>query len=117
MKSFIEKAEYVSGSVLIVIGICSVVLAFFNSPVQLQLVIGLAGLGSFSFGLVQFKSLRDKKKEAANLERIYAKLDEIKHELERKEEKSGGTGVAIADIISSGLKYYSEHMSKDRDDE
>ena len=83
---------------------------------QLQVVVGLAGLGFISLGLVQLKSVRDKKKDVANLERIYAKLDEIKQELE-KEEKSGGTGIAIADIISSGLKYYTEHMSKNKDNE
>jgi hypothetical protein len=117
MKSIIEKAESISGSILIVIGISAVVLAFLNSPVQLQLVVGLSGLGFISLGLVQFKSVRDKKKDAVNLNLIQEKLDEIKRELENKEEKPGGTGVAIADIISSGLKYYTEHMNKDEDND
>lgn len=116
MKSIFDRAEYILGAVLISIGICAFILAFFNSPLQLQIAIGLVGLGFISLGLVQFRRAGDKKESAENFERINIKLDEIKRELE-KEENPGGTGVAIADIISSGLKYYSEHMNKEKDEE
>ena len=116
MKSIIDRAEYILGAVLTAVGTCAVVLAFFNSPVQLQIAVGLTGLGFISLGLVQLKRARDKKEDTEKLERIYAKLDEIKQALE-KEEKPGGTGVVIADILSSGLKYYTEHLNKDKDQE
>jgi len=116
MKSIIDRAEYILGAVLIAIGTCAVVLAFFNSPVQLQIAVGLAGLGFISLGLLQLKGAQGKKGNAEKFERIYAKLDEIQQALE-KEEKPGGTGVAIADILSSGLKYYTEHINKDKDKE
>ncbi len=44
------------------------------------------------------------------------KLDEIQQEL-KKEDQSKGTGVAIADVISSGLKYYSEYITKQKKEE
>ena len=116
MKLIIGKAEFILGAILIVIGICAIILAFFNSPVQLQITLGLAGLGFMCLGLLQFKKAHERLEIVENLQRIYTKLDEIKQELE-KEEKPAGTGVAIADIISSGLKYYSEHMNKNRDEE
>ena len=116
MKPIISRTEYILGAILVVIGICEIALAFFNSPVQLQITIGLAGLGFICLGLVQFKKAHERTEVTENFDKLYAKLDEIKQQLE-KEEKPAGTGVAIADIISSSLKYYSEHMNKDRDEE
>lgn len=47
---------------------------------------------------------------------IIDKLEQIRLELEKKE-PSGGTGVAIADVISSGLKYYTEHIAKPKEED
>ena len=44
------------------------------------------------------------------------KLDEIKEELHKHEEKQGKSGVAIADIINSGMKFYSDYVKKDKDE-
>ena len=41
---------------------------------------------------------------------LIAKLEEIKQEL-KKEDNQKGKGIAIADMISSGLRYYSEHLT------
>jgi hypothetical protein len=117
MKTIIDKAEYILSAVLVVIGTCTIVMAFFNSPIQLQIVMGLAGIGFISLGILQLKTARDKKKDGMKFELICAKLDEIKQELEKIEEKPNGKGIAIADIISSGLKYYTEHMNRDKDEE
>ena len=116
MKLIIDRADYILVTVLIAIGTGTVVLAFFNSPVQLQIAVGLAGLGFISLGLLQLKRTRDTKEYAETLERMHAKLDEIKQALE-KEEKPGGSGVVIADILGAGLKYYNEHMKKEKDSE
>jgi len=45
-----------------------------------------------------------------------AKLEQIQQEL-KKEDESKGKGVVIADVISSGLKYYAEHMTKPKKEE
>lgn len=117
MKTVINKAYYILSIVLAAIGACIIVLSFLNSPLQLQIVMGLAGIGFVSLGILLFKLALDKKQDTINLERISARLDEISQEIEKKEEKPEGKGIAIADIISSGLKYYTEHMNRDEDQE
>lgn len=100
-----------------VIGLCLIVLALFVSIVELQVVTGLAGLGFFGMALAYLRHIRDRKTDAEKFDRIISRLDAIQQELEKKEEKPRGSGVAIADVISSSLKYYTEHMKKDKDPE
>ena len=41
------------------------------------------------------------------------KLEKIEQELEKqKEAEPKNRGVAVADFLGAGLKYYSEHMTK-----
>ena len=103
------------GTILIVVGVGTVVLAFINEPVPLQITLGLIGLGFISTGLVQVKRGQDEKRDKERFDEIMAQLKQIQQELEKKE-PSKGTGVAIADIISSGLKYYTEHMNKPKEE-
>ena len=116
MKFIIKSAYIVFGIKMMVIGVALIVLAFFNSPVALQFGMGLGGLGFISLGLLVLKRNSDRKREEEQAEQIMANLDEIKQELEKLEQPKG-TGVAIADVISSGLKYYTEHLSKEKDEE
>jgi cadmium resistance protein CadD (predicted permease) len=116
MKSIIDRADYIMCAALIIIGASLVVLAFFNSPVQLQFTVGLAGLGFICLGLLQLKKVRENDENLEKIELINNKLEEIKREIEKKE-KAKGTGVAVADIISSGLKYYSEHINKAKNED
>ena len=44
------------------------------------------------------------------------KLDGIQQEL-KKDDQPKGTGVAIADVITSGLKYYADHITKSKKEE
>lgn len=116
MKSIIERADYIMCVVLIIIGAGLVILAFFNSPVQLQYTVGLAGFGFICLGLLQIKKIRENDEYLEKIEQVNKKLEEIKQELEKKE-KPEGTGVVVADIISSGLKYYAEHINKAKNED
>ena len=93
-----------------------VVMAFINSPLQLQIAMWIIGLGFFSLGLVQIKRAQSVKAEEERFNKIIAKLDEIQQEL-KKEEQPKGTGVAIADVITSGLKYYADQITKSKKEE
>ena len=102
--------------VIILVGLGIIVAAFIGSMLQLQIAAALVGTGFICLGLMQFKQDNDRKRDEEKFNQIMAKLDEIQQELE-KEEEPKNKGVAIADIISSGLKYYSEYMTKPKKEE
>ena len=98
----IVRTSYQSfGIVMMLTGLGMVVMAFMNSPIQLQIALGLIGLGFITLGLVQVKRGQDRKKNEERFDLIVTKLDEIQKEL-KKEDQPKGTGVTIADVISSG---------------
>ncbi len=103
-------------SVIMLVGIGLIITAFIDPPLQLQIVSALIGLGFICLGLMQVKRAQDKKRDEERFEQIITKLDKIQQELE-KEEPPKGTGIAIADVIASGLKYYAEHMTKPEKEE
>ncbi len=116
LKSIIGISYWIYSAVMILIGFGAIILAFINSPLQLQIALGLIGIGFISLGLVQVKRAQNENRYENRLEQIITKLDEIQQELE-KEEQSKGKGVVIADVISSGLKYYADHMAKQKEEE
>ena len=116
MQSYILKLYPVAVVVIILAGIGVFVSAFLASNIQLQIALGLGGVGLFSLGMIIIKLARDTKKAQEKLDAIIAKLDELEQELQKKEEP-GKSGVAIADIINSSMKFYSEYKSKEKKEE
>jgi hypothetical protein len=116
LESIVNVSYWLYSAVMIVIGLGIIILAFLNSPMQLQIALGLIGLGFITFGLVQVKRGQDRKKNEERFDMIVTKLDEIQQEL-KKEDQPKGTGVAIADVITSGLKYYADQITKSKKEE
>ena len=116
LESIINVTYWLYSAVMIVIGLGIIILAFLNSPIQLQIALGLIGLGFITFGLVQVKRGQDRKKNEERFDMIVTKLDEIQQEL-KKEDQPKRTGVAIADVITSGLKYYADQITKSKKEE
>ena len=100
--------------ILIIIGIVFVILMFFN-PIS-DTALAIAGLGFILSGFIQLGQARNSERNRKQSKQIMAKLEQICHELE-KEDQPKGTGVAIADVLTSGLKYYTEHMAKPKKEE
>ncbi len=115
IKLIVSTSYQSFGIVMMLIGLGMVVMAFINSPLQLQIAMWIIGLGFFSLGLVQIKRAQSVKAEEERFNKIIAKLDEIQQEL-KKEEQPKGTGVAIADVITSGLKYYADQITKSKEE-
>lgn len=117
---FLESIAGVSyrlfSAVMILTGFMTIILAVINSPWQLQIALGLIGLGFIALGLVYVKRAQNENIEEQRFNRIMARLDEIQGEI-KNAEQSKGTGVAIADVLSSGLKYYSEYITKQKKEE
>ena len=101
---------------MILIGLGIVVIALIDSPVQLQIILGLIGLGFIVLGLVLLKFQQGNRQLEDKVNTLMTKLDEIHQEV-KQGEQSKGKGVIIADVLSSGLKYYSEHIAKQRKEE
>ena len=116
IKLIVSTSYQSFGIVMMLIGLGMVVMAFINSPLQLQIAMWIIGLGFFSLGLVQIKRAQSVKAEEERFNQIIARLDEIQEEI-KKEERPKGTGVAIADVITSGLKYYAKQMTKENKEE
>ncbi len=102
--------------VIILAGIGIIITAVTSSMLQLQIAGALAGVGFICLGLLQLKRDQDRKQNKQRFEQIIAKLEQIQQELQ-KEEQTKGSGVVIADVIASGLKYYSEYMTKPKKEE
>ena len=117
---FLESIASVSywsfSAVMILIGFTTIILAAFNSPWQLQIALGLIGLGFVALGLVYVKRAQNEKINEKRFDQIIVKLDEIQQEL-KKEDQPKGTGVVIADVLTAGLKYYAEQMNKQNKEE
>lgn len=111
IKSIARIPNWIFFAVLVLIGLGIIILAFVNSPLQLQIILGLIGIGFISLGLLQAKRSHIENSDEKRFDQIMAKLDEIQQELQ-KEEPPANKGIAIADIITSSLKYYTDHMKK-----
>mgnify|MGYP000353679508 CR=1 FL=1 len=116
LDSIASAAYWIYSAVMILIGLGIIILAFINSPLQLQIALGLIGVGFISLGLVQVKRAQNENRDAERFDQIIAKLDEIQQEL-KKEEQPARTGIAIADVITSGLKYYADQITKPKKEE
>jgi len=116
LESIVNVSYWLYSAVMIVIGLGIIILAFMNSPIQLQIALGLIGLGFITLGLMQVKRGQDRKIDEERFDIIVTKLDEIQQEL-KKEDQPKGTGVAIADVITFGLKYYADRITKPKKEE
>jgi|GEM_PF-2195045 len=116
IKSSSIKLYPVAVAVIVLAGIGVFISAFLSSDIQLKIALGLGGVGLLSLGLITTKLARDAKKAQEKLDAIIAKLDELEQELQKKEEP-GKSGIAVADIISSSLKFYSEFKGSDKKEE
>jgi len=116
LESIVNVSYWLYSAVMIVIGLGIIILAFMNSPIQLPIALGLLGMGFITLGLVQVKREQDRKISEERFDIIVTKLDELQQEV-KKDEQNKGTGVVIADVLSSGLKYYSDYLTKQKKEE
>lgn len=115
LESIVNVSYGLYSAVMMVIGLGIIILALVNPPLQLQIALGFLGLGFITLGLVQVKRGQDRKTDVERFDLIMAKLDEMQQELQ-KEDQPKGTGVVIADVLSSGLKYYSDYLVKQKEE-
>ena len=113
LESIVNVSYWLYSAVMIVIGLGIIILAFMNSPIQLQIALGLIGLGFITLGLVQVKRGQDRKISEERFDIIVTKLDKIQQKVE-KEDQPKGAGIAIADVLTTTLKYYTDQITKSK---
>ena len=101
--------------IIVMIGLVAVASAIF-SRMEFQVALALAGAAFICYGIVQYGKVLERQKNEERYQQLMAKLEQIRQGLE-KEEQPKGSGVAIADVISSGLKYYAEHIARPKKEE
>jgi hypothetical protein len=116
LKSIVGASYWLASAVMMLIGLGIIALVFMNSPLQLQIALGLIGLGFISLGLVKAKRTQNEKRNEERLNQIVDKLDEIQQELE-KGKQTEGSGAAMAELITSGLKFYADQIAKQKKEE
>jgi hypothetical protein len=110
------KLYTVAVILIILAGIGIFITAFLAADIRLQVALGSGGIGLISLGLVIIKLIRDTRAVQEKLDTIIAGLEELRQEIQKKE-KPEKSGIAIADIISSGLKFYSEYKDREKKEE
>jgi hypothetical protein len=115
------KIQYsqVIAVLVILIGFGIIAAALFSQPQEFQIAMVLAGLAFVFSGYIQIAQAQDKKEDEKRNEERHQKLMEKLEKIEQlgeKLEQPRNTGVAIADVISSGLKYYAEHLGQQKED-
>ena len=116
IKSGSIKLYPIAVVVIILAGVGIIIAACLASSLPLQIALGLGGAGLIFLGSIIIKLVHDERQSQEKLDAIMTKLDELQQELQKKEE-TGKSGIAIADIINSSLKFYSEYKSRDKKEE
>ena len=88
----------------------------FGTTAEIKFALALAGIAIILSGLIQIRQVQDTKQEEERYQKIMEKLEKIEKDIEGLEQPKG-SGVVIADVISSGLKYYAEHMAQPKKEE
>jgi hypothetical protein len=104
------------GAGLVVVGVTIITAALLTPPLPWQLLAGLAGAGLLLVGIIVLQRKGEEDGLKRKLGALSEELETIRKEMEKLEapEKKG---VAIADVISSSLKYYADHMTEKKREE
>ena len=116
LKSLSIKIYPAAVVIVILAGIGIIIAAGFAASVPLKVALALGGVGLLFLGMITTKVVYEEKRSQDKLDTLLAKLDEIQQEIQQ-EEKQGKSGIAIADVISSSLKFYADYKEKDRSEE
>jgi ABC-type transport system involved in cytochrome bd biosynthesis fused ATPase/permease subunit len=97
-------------------GVAVFITSFFSQIFEVKIALLIAAVGLIASGIAQLGQSQEKKQDEEKHKQVMEKLEKIEKEIEKLEEPKG-KGVAIADILGAGLKYYAEHMTKSKKEE
>jgi hypothetical protein len=98
--------------IVILSGISINITAGFIKTLLVQVAMGLGGVGLIFLGLIINKLVHEERKSQEKLDELLKKLEELREiQQETRQDKSG---IVIADVINSGLKFYADYQKKTR---
>jgi hypothetical protein len=116
LKSLSIKIYPAAIIIVILAGIGIIIAAGFAASLPLKIALGLGGVGLVFLGIIVIRVVHEEKHSQEKLDALLVKLDELHQEM-KQEEKQGKSGIAIADVISSSLKFYADYKEKERSEE
>jgi hypothetical protein len=116
IKSLSIRIYPVAVAIVILAGIGIIVAAGFAASLPIQIALGLGGLVLIFLGIIAIRVIHEERQSQEKLDVLLTKLDELREEM-KQEEKQGKSGIAIADVISSSLKFYADYKEKEHPEE
>jgi hypothetical protein len=111
------KIYLLAAIILALAGTGGIVSSGFVDPVAMRVGLELGGVGLLGLGLLAFRLGQAEARAEERHRELLAKLDELKEELKNQEEKPRNSGVAIADIFGTGLKWYSDYVTRNKEEQ
>jgi Ethanolamine utilization protein EutJ (predicted chaperonin) len=102
---------------IILTGVVVFIISFFSQTLELKIALSIASLGLIGSGIIQLGQIEKKKEENKQENERFNQIMDKLEKIEEKLEQPKNAGVAIADVLASGLKYYTEHMNKPEKEE
>jgi len=103
-------------TILLVSGLVVIILAFLNEPPALQIVLGFIGLGFLGLAAIPISLARLEKKTDEQQAVVLSRFNELCQEIQ-KLEKPEKSGVVIADVLNSSLKFYADYLNREKQEE
>lgn len=116
MKSFSTRIYPVAVTIVILAGVGIAIAAGFAASVPVKIALGLGGAGLVFLGLLIVRVIHEERRAIEKMDVLLEKLDAIQQEIQQ-EDKPNKSGIAIADVISSSLKFYADYKGKERSEE
>jgi hypothetical protein len=117
MSDITTRSYLLAALVLGLAGAGAIASSGFVDPMAMRVGLELGGVGFLALGLLAFRLGQAEARTEERHRELLAKLDEIQQALKNLEEKPQKSGIAIADIFGSGLKWYQDYVNRDKEDE
>ena len=115
IKSLSSRTYTIAVTIVTLCGIGIIITAGFLETLPLQITMGLGGLGLVCLGIIVVKLVYDERKSLEKLDALMKKLEELQET--QQESGKDKSGIAIADVISSSLKFYADYQEKNKNEE
>ncbi len=100
--------------VLALAGAGGIVSSGFVDPLGMRVGLELGGVGLLALALLAFRLGQAETRAEERHRELLTKVDELREALKQLEEKPQKSGVAIADIFGSGMKWYQDYITRNK---